>query len=101
MALAHNSQTLTCKHRDQPLFSTLHAIFLRQVWRMNGKRIAGATVFVIGGSLGGSTNTNMWDGYSFWVWLLVLFVSITICGVGVELWRSAGKKGFRMNMWTK
>jgi anti-sigma-K factor RskA len=55
---------------------------------VTGKRIAAVLLFAIGALIGASTKTNLWDGYPFWVWLLVLFSAIAICGAALEMWRS-------------
>ncbi len=56
---------------------------------MNGKRIMAALLFLVAGFLGASTRTNMWNGYPFWVWLIVLFLAFLIGGVALDMWRSA------------
>ncbi len=59
---------------------------------MRGRKLAAAFIFLVGALIGASTRTNIWDGYPFWVWLIVLFVAVAICGVGVNMWRSADEK---------
>jgi len=50
--------------------------------------MAAVLLFALGALIGASTKTNLWDGYPFWVWLLVLFFAIAICGAALEMWRS-------------
>ena len=55
---------------------------------MPGKRVAAVAVFLLGGLVGGSTRTNLWDSYPFWVWLIVLMAAFGLCGTAVNMWRS-------------
>jgi hypothetical protein len=59
---------------------------------MNGKKIAAALLFLAGAVIGTSDRTTkFWDGYPFWLWLIAFVVGLAICGVAVDMWRSAGK----------
>jgi hypothetical protein len=59
---------------------------------VTGKKIAAVLLFAMGAFIGASTKTTLWDGYPFWVWLLVLFFAIAICGSDLEMWRSGLKR---------
>jgi hypothetical protein len=59
---------------------------------MSLKRVAGVIVFLVGAFLGASTQTDMWDGSHFFVWILILIIALAVCGAGVGLWRSGNPK---------
>lgn len=56
------------------------------------KRVAGVIVFLVGAFLGASTQTDIWDRFPLWLWIVILIIALAICGAGVELWRSGNPK---------
>jgi hypothetical protein len=54
---------------------------------MNKNKLLGGSVFLVGASIGATTRTDILDFLPFWAWLLVLFIAVVICNVGMTIWK--------------
>jgi hypothetical protein len=59
---------------------------------MSVKRIQAGSLFLVATFLGASTKSGLWDGFPFWVWLIVLLIAFGMGCEAVEMWRSSAPK---------
>lgn len=54
---------------------------------MKKNKLLGGSVFLVGALIGATTRTDILNFLPFWANLLILFIAVAICGMGMTIWK--------------